>query len=481
MLFKISAAKNDNDKRVFVYDNEANILTDDTGYVYQYNSDDEPLFDYYPTTESLPFSKDQPLKKSRSIKKIKIQLGLSCNYSCDYCSQRFVERPNETTKKDIDDFMEQLSNLDFNEEIGLKIEMWGGEPMVYWKTLVPLTAALQKKFGHWTKKPMFSMITNGSLLTTEKCNWLYDNNYFVSISHDGPAQHVRGPDPFEDPILKQVVLDFYYRMKVDGRISFSSVLTSTQFSRKAIYDWWVNFTGDSDVSLSEGMFIDSYDDGGLTNSISSKAMHFEYRKTSYSEYTNTNGKLGFYLITRSIRDFAHSVLSHTDAKFVGQKCGMDSENTLAVDLKGNVITCQNVSSVETAMNGTPHLGGSISDIENVAITSATHWRNRPDCASCPVVHLCKGACMFLEDKHWQASCNNSYSTNIAFFSIVFEKITGYVPYYIDAPDLPLDRKDIWGWVHDHKESSRRIAIPIKVVVEKKTINEVEVYEKTSIE
>ena len=65
---------------------------------------------------------NNPLKKSKDISTLKIQLGLSCNYSCEYCSQRFVERPPETNRKDIDAFMEMLDNLEFDEEKGLLVE-----------------------------------------------------------------------------------------------------------------------------------------------------------------------------------------------------------------------------------------------------------------------------------------------------------------------------------------------------------------------
>ena len=34
MIFEIFAEKNENDKKVFYYDNMKNILSDDTGFVY---------------------------------------------------------------------------------------------------------------------------------------------------------------------------------------------------------------------------------------------------------------------------------------------------------------------------------------------------------------------------------------------------------------------------------------------------------------
>ena len=121
MIFEILAEKTPNDKKVFYYDNEKNILKDETNFIYV-NNELKNKKSY--TKESIPFSKDSPLKKSRKVRIIKIQMGLSCNYSCDYCSQKFVERAPETSKKDIDNFMVMLDELQYSEKTGLKVEFW---------------------------------------------------------------------------------------------------------------------------------------------------------------------------------------------------------------------------------------------------------------------------------------------------------------------------------------------------------------------
>jgi uncharacterized protein len=162
---------------------------------------------------------------------------------------------------------------------------------------------------------------------------------------------------------------------------------------------------------------------------------------------------------------------------------MDGENVIAVDLRGNVITCQNVSAAEISKNGETHLGGNLADYDNVQFTSSTHWSNRKECPSCPVLHLCKGACMFLDDKFWGISCSNAYSDNVALFAVAFHQITGgYIPKLIKHDDLPLDRQDIWGVLFEHKEEPVKKIIPIKVVNEKiGELDGVEVYGKSRVE
>jgi uncharacterized protein len=474
MKFKIHADRNNTEKAIFYYDNETNFLTDEDGNVFE---DPQLIATSRSRPASIPFDKDNPLKKFKDVRVLKIQLGLSCNYGCTYCSQRFVPRADETSKKYVEGFLKKLDAFEFSEKEGLKIEFWGGEPLVYWKTLQPLVAGLNEKFKGWRKKPQFSMITNGSLLTDEICDWLFVNDFSVAISHDGPGQFVRGPDPFDDPEKKEIILRFWNKMHKYGRMSFNAMLNGQNTSRKAIYDYFVNLTGEESVNLGEGGLIDAYDEGGLALSLQTKQDHFNFRRQALTDILHNEGKVGFVGILQKIDDFTHAVLTHNSANGLGQKCGMDDEHVIAVDLRGNVVTCQNVSAVARSFNGELHYGGNIAGgIEKIAIRTAKHWRNRPDCASCPVLHLCQGSCMYLEGENWDMSCRNAYSDAVALMALSIEKITGgFVPYYIEADHLPLERQDIWGIMFEHPEDT---PLPVKDVIienEKMLVEGVEVF------
>jgi uncharacterized protein len=477
VIFEITAEKSANNTKTFYYDNHTNVLKSEDGLEYKF-----PNHTPNDREDATKFSKTDPLKKSNLISTLKIQLGLGCNYSCEYCSQKFVERADSTSAKDIEAFMAKLNVLEFDEEKGLHIELWGGEPLVYWKTLKPLTAALQDKFRTWTKKPVFSIITNGSILTDEIIDWLIDNKFSVAISHDGPGQHVRGPDPFDDPEAKDRILKFYYKMKRLNRpFSFNSMLSAKNMSRKAISDWFINLTGDRDVSLGEGSIVDAYDEDGITNSLQTKQEHFNFRRQAFFDIYSVEGDIAFKMQLNKINGFTADVLGQVPSRSLGQKCGMDGENVLAVDLHGNVITCQNVSAVETSMNGESHLAGTLMDYDNVKITTSTHWSNRKECSGCPVLHLCKGACMFLDNKYWETSCANAYSDNVALFALSFAKMTGYIPTLIKHEDLPLERQDIFGTIFEHKETAPKKVIPIKVVSQLSDIvDDVAVYGKATV-
>jgi len=481
MIFEIHGEKSSTDKAVFYYDNMSNTLTTSDGTVFEFGNADKNLTDSF--TPYTSFDIDTPMLKSRDITHLKIQMGLSCNYSCDYCSQKFVERAPETNMKDIDAFMQKLENLNFDEQRGLKVEFCGGEPFVYWKTMKPLAETIYKKFSHWKTKPRFSVITNGSILTDEMIDWLMQYNFTVAISHDGPGQSVRGPDPFDDPEQKERILGFYRMMtRLKQGFSFNAMLNSKNRSRKEIYDWFVDLTGDENVQLGEGGIVDAYDEEGIVNSLITKQDHFEFRRQAFADIWTTDGKIGFLGQIQKIGGFAQNLLNRVDAKFVGQKCGMDDENTIAVDLRGNVLTCQNVSALEMSKNGEPHLGGTLDKFDEVKLTSVTHWSKRKECPECPVLHLCKGACMFLDKKFWDISCANAYSDNVAMFALAIAEVTGgYIPTLIKSDTLPIDRQDIFGTIFEHKEEPTKRIIPIKVVHE--TIGEIDgvtVYGKSQL-
>ena len=482
MIFEIQATRfEDGDTKTFFYDNMMNVLKDAEGNVFKYPDEDMPTHDMKPYKS---FDKNHPLKKSKLISQLKIQLGLSCNYSCDYCSQKFVERQPETSKKDIDAFMQKLESLYFDEDVGLKVEFWGGEPLVYWKTLKPLAEAIAEKFDSWKTKPRFSIITNGSILTDEIIDWLMMMDFAVSISHDGPGQHVRGPDPFDDPEQKERILGFHRMMTRLGKsFSFNAMLNSKNQSRKEIYDWFVNLTGDENVMLGEGSLVDAYDDEGISNSLITKKEHFDFRQRAFGELYSTQGQIGFLGQLGKINDFNVAILTHREAKFLGQKCGMDDEHTISVDLRGNVMTCQNVSSLEISKNGESHHGGNLDDYSNVELKSVTHWSKRKECPECPVLHLCKGACMFLDEKFWDISCANAYSDNVALFAASITMLTnGYIPTLIKSDSLPLDRQDIFGSIYKHEEEKQKKIIPIKVVKEiVGSVDDVPVYGKSRLE
>ena len=404
------------------------------------------------SSDSKPSSKeinrvsiDTPLGKSREINVLKIQMGLSCNFSCEYCSQRFVPNIDYANSKYLEIFIKNLDN--WVKAPPKKIEFWGGEPFVYWKTMKPLAEKLREKYP----TTRFSVITNGSLITEDIIDWLYNMGFALAMSHDGPGQNVRGPDPFEDPKQRKILFKLFNKFLPENRISINAMIHRENMDREKIQKFFEDLFNvnkqDQSFRIGEGGFIDVYDEGGRKNVPQNEAEHVAHRRKTLQ--LTREGKINrFQVVNDRIMEWLNSWGNYREASSLGQKCGMDREDNVAVDLQGNVLTCQNVTAVSKAPNLKPHKIGHVNEFDKIKLNTATHWAFREECSKCPVLQVCKGSCMFLQGEYFKLSCDAAYSDHIPFFAVAFEAATGAMPFKITAVDesyvMSDDRSDLWG-------------------------------------
>ena len=396
---------------------------------------------------------------------IKIQLGMSCNYSCAYCSQKEMVRGDETTAKDIDAFLEMLTAVPKIDNC--RFEFWGGEPFVYWKTLKPLAEKLRRQYPN----AEFSTVTNGSLLTREIIDWLYDLGFAIAISHDGPGQHVRGDDPMVDNAdAIQYAVD---RLAPLSRLSFSTMLNTQNPSRLQAIEFFRAKFPEQFMPISELGFIDAYDEGSLDRLAMTNYEHVMLRRDLWAEarfkQIVLNAAFGQRKLVSFIQqcnseqaDVAGVQYGQRSLNNFGQKCGMDQFVTLAVDLRGNVLTCQNTTAESIAPNGQSHNIGHITKINDVALATSQHWSHRANCNTCPVLAICRGSCMFLAGRNFDVSCEASFTDKVGLFAIGFEAVTGYVPVHFEGPGIPEHHANIWEPVEGACEPKRKKVIPIAV-------------------
>jgi uncharacterized protein len=434
-----------NEQAVFIYDNQTSELTDAAGVAIVKT----PIMTF--GLEAFALSKDTPAVK-KTPKVLKIQLGLSCNYECSYCNQRFVPHAESTNPDDVMPFVNGMDT--WVTDAPDKIEFWGGEPLVYWKTLKPLAEALREKYP----ETEFGIITNGSLLDSEKNEWLDRLRFGVGLSHDGPGYHVRGLDPLTIPEQRAAIMDLWKRLGPD-RMSVNAMVHRGNKSRAAIEEFIVREFGEQ-VVIGEGAYIDPYDEGGIASSLQSYGEELEFRNQALVDMRDN--KTAHFSVNKKVIDFIKSIETAQSAATLGQKCSMDRSDNLAVDLNGNVLTCQNTTANSVAPNGESHKLGHVTDMANVKLKTSTHWSKRDECPNCPVLQICKGSCMFLEGLLWETSCNNSFSDNIPYFAVAIEVMTGYIPFYIDGPQRE-DRKDAFGLINGAPASHAKKPFPIPVV------------------
>jgi uncharacterized protein len=348
-----------------------------------------------------------PAGKSRDIRHLKLQLGLKCNYACQYCSQAHQPHDLDGHPSDVGPFMDQLQGWfaggTDGRGSGVKIEFWGGEPFVYWKLLKPLGEAVRDRYP----AADLSIVTNGSLLDDEKLAWVEALDIGIGLSHDGPAQAHRGPDPLDDPATLKNIKRWVLRRMPINRMSFNTVLHRHNDSLKAVRKFFadrLDLPAQAIVLATEEIML-PYDTAGLALSLTEHD-HARYRHRLFWELA-TGSAMAVGTLRDKVDEFLRAQAESRPLASLGQKCGMDRDDSIAVDMKGNVTTCQNMSAL------THHKVGHVEQFDEIRLDTAYHFSKRSECPRCPVVQLCKGACLFLEGQFWTTACDNAFTHNLA--------------------------------------------------------------------
>src|SRR5262249_54693790 len=115
-------------------------------------------------------------------------ITLRCDQICGYChasrtnlDAQGYDMNEETARAVVDRIFETTSP-------SLTIEFQGGEPLVNWPILQFVVEYARKKNETAGKALMFSLVTNMSMMTDEKADWLVDNGVMVCTSFDGPRE-----------------------------------------------------------------------------------------------------------------------------------------------------------------------------------------------------------------------------------------------------------------------------------------------------
>lgn len=368
--------------------------------------------------DALAVSPASPGWKSAAPATLKIQLGMRCNYSCSYCNQASEAGSGTVTKTaDAEDFLEGLDQ--WLEGTPERIEFWGGEPFLYFAKLRRLVPALRER----CPTANFTIVTNGSLLDEEILAFIEQFDIFISVSHDGPGQHLRGPDPFDDAKQAHWLRELWRRRGSRdggraGRVAFNFVLTPANADIQATRRWLAERVGDDNLLVDTEGVVSVYDEDTLQGSGHWEQEDFARLGHSIRDGFANGSALKVRDLARRAQDFVESLRTRRPSSALGQKCGMDRPDQLAVDLKGHVMTCQN-----TGAEG-KHRLGHVSALEDVKLDTATHWSHRESCLHCPVLQLCKGSCMYLHDDLFAQSCENEYQFNVAVLGGLLQRLAG---------------------------------------------------------
>lgn len=342
--------------------------------------------------------------KSSNVRNLRIQLGLKCNMNCSYCAQGKTEAVS-CSPKDIDNLLKKLDEA--NIDVKTIIELWGGEPLVYWKTLKVLLPKLREKYPFVG----FKIITNGTLLTKQKVDFFAKYGVKLICSHDAKGYWMRGKDPLDDPKL----LEVWKYANDTMNFSINCVITPANADVREIYPFFkekfgkdvhVNIEGamtHSEITSEEIMFSDN-------------ALRLMHDSIFEGLLTNDDGvyRLFFGYVASQIIAMVRNV----ELKPKIPRCSAWDEDSLAINMRGDVLTCHNYGDKK-------HTIGNILALKDVRISNRmTGWDQREKCKYCHVVHECKGGCPLSSGLEWKMTCRNMDAFHSAIFEFAWLYITG---------------------------------------------------------
>jgi uncharacterized protein len=226
--------KNEIDTRIALYDPYQSTL--------RWESTGENVLDVEPNSLNehqtvSAVSPTNPGLKSRSLRKIKIQMGFACNYSCSYCSQN-NQRPEskeniKVAADKVDDFFSSLPDwFDGGENgmgSGVHLEFWGGETLLYWKAVLKLAMLLRNRYPDIS----LALFTNGSIVTKEMADAAVKIRLHFIVSHDGPTfNEDRAKDPFDIPSQAEGLHYLFSKLQPLNLISFNATVSPKNYSLK---------------------------------------------------------------------------------------------------------------------------------------------------------------------------------------------------------------------------------------------------------
>ena len=369
----------------------------------------------FPTKKSFAFSPKNPLiGKAKTLFKLRIQLGLACNYNCTYCLQSKLRHEALKAPKNeaIDALLKKIDQSGVRLDPSAYIEIWGGEPLVYWDSARYLAQRLREIYG-W--KRHLALYTNGVLLNDEIVNTLLKFRIKITISHDGPGQALRNPDdPLKNPEIcarwKRYIRQF---REAEIPLSIFSVLTPKNCDLKALRQFFVDRL-DKNIHVGFGGVAsesENLPDTCLFTESDAAKLRLSVFDALVTEPENWPG------LHRRVANLMTRFIKRIPSSSIRSHCNSAEPTFLNVDVYGNILSCQN--------RPASHAGiGSIEDVVGICKDKFTHWTLRPHCSDCLVLGSCKGACPDLSDGAFVRCCTNEYAFHSAIFYTAWWFLTG---------------------------------------------------------
>ena len=394
MKFKITSKKSDGTLLVHIYDN----ITQDI-----FTDEDIPVFlDQDPRLKDFIKNniKDKnSLYKSTNNIGLRITLGFNCNFNCKYCLENYTAKSivkpifiikEPSLKEKVDNLINKLKNNLTNVN---SITFWGGEPLVYLKTMKLLVPKLKELYPN----VKLGTISNGSLITKEVAQFLLDNEIGLTVSHDGPtfSNYRDDLNPLENPKVLEGLKYYKEQAKEKGLFfGFNIVVTPDNSDLSKLHPYFAQYFGDDvDINFEGIVKLSDFSKNVVKKFDSNTKKILLNNLIAFGSTVNENHS--YY----SIRNYVSKLISRlVNKQLYKNSCFINNKNYIAVDMQGNLLVC----------HGSDETYGTLDTIKTSKFPdeSLHFWKDRKKCKECPMLVSCLGDCIMASEEDNKLSCEN---------------------------------------------------------------------------
>ena len=346
-----------------------------------------------------PQINDKPERYKKHFYELRIQLGLGCNYHCKYCIATHGEEHSRLEapiamppKQSAKHLVELLKKNDIQCK---HIVLWGGEPFVYWKTIVELIPLLKE----YLPNASIATITNGSLLSLDKVKFLLDYDIALTISHDGPSFNTyrNDKDPLSDPKIIEAIQYYYDHCKEpEANINFNIVITPENCEILSLPNWFEEKTGRPIRTNFESVVKNDH----ITDKIITP-FEGEYKKKFLNNLVAAamSDNHMFSSLRQLTSDLMIKLVNKWPTEHMNFHCSSPTANQVAIDMQGNILKCHGTDPKTCTI-------GHLNNIEQVINDSMIMAEDRENCNDCFFRSICQGSCPMLSQEDLDCYCKN---------------------------------------------------------------------------
>ena len=341
-------------------------------------------------------------RPKRRVLNLWVHASNGCNLACTYC---YIEKEqgahmSEGTIEHLFDAIVRTSNERGLDQVVLRLA--GGEPMFRWQVWKKMLPRLRRALEPAGCELYVTFLTNLTIMSSELCNWLLDDNVGVSVSLDGMGAGHSAARPFR-------------KAPRDGRTSFDTTFDNLRYViERGVRPYLMVVVSQASLgSLAElTRFIVKHDLRFRYSFVKGQAIDMVALESTMIECYDILEEA----VTTGFRfTDGHRLCDLNLERFGQQVCGAGSTSG-AVFVDGSLHFCQlNVTDGDTSLM----VGDAEDLLEAIATRHYMHGSLHEDCRHCAYKNVCGGGCP-------QARADGGKTPYCAVFKALLPRIFGIV-------------------------------------------------------